>query len=292
MDSEGITHWIRPDGTITPAPPDNFGVIGNGHFIKLGETPGEKTVWDQNFEPAFDQADSNFPAVISWLQSLTREDRYDAKMLNERFLTADASDKQIACLVECIVSLAVRSPMNREASVSLAESLRGRLQKQERNAIMKLNMRDSQQQAVSLIGTRGKFAVLYSPDSEFIFGDGFFHNIKSPVYQSLRPKILVPITPEISVVYARPMAYQTEPRLSTLTLTPTETTALNETVQIYSKNALFYRSQKPTLGEAFQRGVHLEYSGTQNSVEQLITALPGMEEERRRRDQAQRGIFF
>lgn len=60
-DEAGGVHWIRPDGSETRARPDAFGVIGNGHFIKLGKEAGETTPWDQNFEDFFQQADGGFP---------------------------------------------------------------------------------------------------------------------------------------------------------------------------------------------------------------------------------------
>src|SRR5690606_11016925 len=49
-DPDGGVHWLRPDGSEQRAKPAAFGVIGNGHFIKLGREAGETTAWDQNFE--------------------------------------------------------------------------------------------------------------------------------------------------------------------------------------------------------------------------------------------------
>lgn len=185
--TDGNVHWLLPTGEIKTAPPKNFGCIGNGHYIKLGRNAGETTVWDQNFEPIFDKADGCFPDVIAWLQSLDRKDVSKVKTLTDCFIPQYASNEQLVQLVESIVSLAIRSPINREAAVCLAERIRGgeRLPERERNTLITLNMRDSHKQAVSQIGSMGKFVVLYSPKREFVFGDGFFHNID-------RPQFLVP----------------------------------------------------------------------------------------------------
>ncbi|MDE3799558.1 hypothetical protein I7G59_19840 [Sinorhizobium meliloti] len=55
----GVVNWLMPDGTERNAPPRQFGVIGNGHHIKLSDKPDEHTVWDESFEKEFDTADPN-----------------------------------------------------------------------------------------------------------------------------------------------------------------------------------------------------------------------------------------
>lgn len=275
----GKVHWLRPDGEIKEVPPKKLASIRNGHSIKLGNKSGETTPWDQNFEPIFDNADSGFPFVISWLQSLEQKEVPNAKTLTDRFMPQNASDEQIAQLVESIISLAIRSPMQRETAVRTAEVIRGesRLPERERKSLITLNMRDSHRMAVSQVGTRGKFSVLYSPSREFIFGDGFFHNIRSPVqYQLNSYKMLVPITPEISVLYANPRQYITEPRLFTFVVMPEEADVLNNIVQIYSRNSVFYRFEKPDITPDFEGGEHMSYTDKNNPVDTLISAIPGV----------------
>lgn len=272
---DGCTAWIKPDGSEIRVPPDKLGMIGNGHHIKLGDAPGSTTPWDSSFEDEFDVADSNFPSVISWLESLDRKP-ISNEDLRQRFVPQAATDEQLCALTECIVSLAVRSPLNREASVSLAERLRGPLAERERNALIGMNMRSSQRLIADSVGASGKFAVLFTNGREFIFGDGFFHNVKAVVNAPLSPKILAPITPTISVIVSRPMSFSVEPRLSTIVLTDEDVDRCNHAVQVYSRNALFYRSHKPPLAEAFMRGEHLEYARPDNPVDTLINAIPGV----------------
>ena len=149
-----------------------------------------------------------------------------------------------------------------------------------------MNMRDSQRNAVNQIGTRGKFVVLYSPEREFIFGDGFFHNIRSPVqpYQLSSYKMLVPITPEICVLHVTPRQYNPDPRLFTFVVTSEEANALNNVVQIYSCNSVFYRSEKPRITPDYAEGVHKEFSDSKNPVDTLIAAIPG--------NHSKQSIFF
>ena len=190
---DGTTGWIKPDGSCIRVPPKELGLIGNAHHIKLGRHPGDATGWDSSFEREFDAADSNFPSVISWLESLKHEFMPHRELRN-RFLSQSAADDQLRLLTECVVSLAVRSPMNREASVALAERLRGPIPNPQRNTLIGANMRHSQRLIADSIGANGKFAVLFSHGREFIFGDGFFHNVKAVVNPPIGPKILAPIT--------------------------------------------------------------------------------------------------
>lgn len=283
-DSEGLLHWVLPSGEERHSQPRNFGVITNGHYIKLSRDAGEETAWDQNFEPIFDRADAAFPRVIRWLQGLERRIVDTPGLHADRFHPQPSSEEEITDLVECLLSLAIRSPMNRASAVRVAEHLRGPLPERERNTIATLNMRDCLARARTTVGSRGKFLVLFASEREFVFGDGFYSNLRSPVELSYRPSMLVPITPEVSVLYVQPTRYTVEPRLSTIVLTPQETEALNHVVQIYAREALFYRSKKPEIGNDFRRGCHLQFSDWDNPVDRLIAALPGVIE--------QRGLLF
>jgi len=271
----GGVHWLLPDGEERRARPDAFGVIGNGHFIKLGNRSGDTTPWDQNFEREFHDADDRFPAVIDWLEGLRYEPRI-GKNRRDRFVPQASSDEQFGQMVESLTSLAIRSPMTREACVSLAERFRGPLPERERNSLITANMRDMHRRAVRDLGISGKATAILSPDREFIFGDGFYHNLTSPAGTPHSPRILVPVTPRLAVLYARPIQYSTEPRLSTLLITADETEALNEVVQVYARNALFYRSEKPEITQDFRAGKHRHYTSSRNVVEQMVHEMPGV----------------
>jgi hypothetical protein len=268
------TGWIKPDGTCRRVPPRHLGVLRNAHHIKLGER-GNSTVWDRSFEDQFDVADSHFPSVISWLKSLPRHFTTGPR-LQDRFLSQPAGDDQLQRLTECIVSLAVRSPMNREASVALAEKFRGPLENPERDSLIGANMRNSQRLASDSIGSNAKFAVLFSGGKEFIFGDGFFHNVTAVVDRPQFPTIVAPVTPNISVIVTRPMAYMVAPRLSTIVLSDDEVDVCNHAVQVYARNALYFRNDQPLIDVAFAQAEHLQYSHPDNPISQLVRSIPGI----------------
>ena len=110
---------------------------------------------------------------------------------------------------EELVSHAVRSPMTREAAVSLAERFRGPLRGRERNVLIGLNIRNRQRSITDSIGTKGKFVAIYSPNREFISATD--SSITLPCLQRL-------------------------PRL----LDHSEALFLNRTVQVFSRNEVFW----------------------------------------------------
>lgn len=274
-DADGGVHWLLPTGEVRRARPESFGVIGNGHFIKLGNVPGQHTPWDENFETEFQRADDRFPALIDWIESLELESRI-GQPRRSRFLPQPSTDDQFEQMVESLVSLAIRSPMTREACVSVAELLRGPLPEHERNRLITSNMRHMHRRAVKNLGCSGKATVIVSPDREFVFGDGFFHNFISPSGDPISPNLLVPLTPRISVLYVRPMLYTVEPRLSTLVIGADEAGALNRVVQTYARNMLFYRTDRPELADEYRERKHLKFSLPGHLVEQIIHTMPGV----------------
>lgn len=255
------------------APPKEFGAIGNGHHIRLSDYG--TTDWDESFEDTFQQADNAFNDIIDWLRSLECPAAKNGMPQRARFDPVDAPEKRLRILIECLVSLAVRSPMTREAAVSLAEHVRGPLNGRERDAIIGLNLRNYLRAVVGSVRTRGKFVVLFSSNREFIFGDGFFHNLTSPPTPPMVPRILAPLTPEISVLFVRPNQYKIEPRMMTMVLNDSETEFLNQTVQVYSRRELFFRSQTPLMTKAYQQAQHLRYAGRDHWIERLIRDIPG-----------------
>lgn len=276
-DAQGGVHWLLPSGETRRSAPKNFGLIGNGHMIKLGDDPAEGTVWDSSFEAEFQTADDNFRKIIDWLDTLDRCDPPLERPIRDRLVVNEASDELFAKMIECLISLAARSPMYRERGVALAESLRGPLPERERNALIGANIQRALRTAVRNIGGRGKAMVIFSPDREFIFGDGFFQNLTVQGEHWHYPKLLVPLTPWISVLFARPTGYRTDPRLVTLVLTPSEVDELNFVVQVYSRDMVFYRSERPVISEEFERATHLVFTDDRNPADSLIYEIPGVQ---------------
>lgn len=275
-DSEGGVHWLLPSGEVRRATPNNFGVIGNGHLIKLGNDPTVGSGWDTSFEPEFQKADNNFPKIIEWLNSLYRCDPPFERSVSSRLVVNPVVDEQFAELIECLVSLAARSPMHREQGVALAEELGGPLPERERNSLIGANIQRALRNAVRNLGGRGKAMVIFSPEREFIFGDGFYQNLTVQGEYWHHPKLLAPLTPWMSVLFTRPVGYSTEPRLVTMVANEAETDALNYAVQVYARNMLFYRSERPQVDEAFTCGRHKIFANDRNLIDRLIYEIPGV----------------
>jgi hypothetical protein len=275
VNNTGGIHRLQPDGDVKSLTPRNIGVIGGGHWIKLGDK-GEPTPWDQSFESEFERADAMFPDVIRWLDSLDRRGPPFEIPRSRRMMTQPITDDQMGDVIECLVSLAVRSPMHRERAVSLAEDLRGPLPERERNSLIGLNMRDSMKRALGSLRGSGKVMVVYSPEREFIYGDGFFHNITPPCDIINNAKIVAPLTPWMTVIYARPSRFRTDPRLVTITATIAEAETMNRAVQIYARRQLFYRSEAPTITDAFRQEKHLIFRDDQNPIDGMIYDIPGI----------------
>ncbi|MDF2810469.1 MAG: hypothetical protein K0S56_1500 [Microvirga sp.] len=274
-DQAGGVHWILPDGEVRRAKPASFGVIGNGHFIKMGD--GAEQFWrNNNYESEFQKADDAFPRLISWLDDLDRAGPPFERQKADRIIRQSATEAEMALLFGSLVSLAIRSPMHRERSVSQAEYIRGTLPERERNILIGANMQRAQRVLTEKIGGRGKALVIFSPEREFIFGDGFFHNIYPPAEHIRNLTMLVPLTPWISVLYTTPRAYRVEPRLATMVVNIAEAEDLNSIVQIYAKRMLFYRSEPPIVSDAFRRCEHLVYDEGHNPVDTFVELIPGI----------------
>jgi hypothetical protein len=273
----GRVHWLSPDGTDREEKPAVFGAIGAGHSIQLSDTPGETTPWDDDYEGTFQTADDAFPDLIAELESLDFRPPRHTSNLTARMQEHQIPDDRFLLLIECLVSLAVRSPMHRQLAAALAEELFGPLSRRKRNAIIGSNIRYAMERVIRGIGTSGKALAIHSPNREFIFGDGFFHNIAPPGDHVHQPKMLVPLTPRLAVLFARPGGYMAEPRFCTLTVTSEEADVLNHAVQVHASQMLFYRNEKPAILAPYAHGKHATYRDDRNPVDTLIYSMPGVE---------------
>jgi len=257
-DRDGRVTRISCDGKLIPSFPKSFGAVRNDNNIVLGKEP---TVWDESFEDTFAHADSNFPKIVRWLQQLTcnvpaNQDHPFAKRLAPLIL----QNEMHALLAECLASLIARSPSFRHRIDLSIGYFRQRIGFEEpvEKSLIGLNARDAQRVLSKALVSGGKYAVLFSGNGEFIFGDGFLHNISSVANAPWSPRSLIPITPNIAVFYTRPISYRTYPKAFTLNLTDQEVAFVNSTVQVYSKRFIFFRTIRPIIDSEFERCEHLQ----------------------------------
>ena len=258
------------------SPPSNFGAITNAHHVKISKTA---TPWDSTFEPVFGEADSTFPFVIEWLLGLEATTLASDNEFKERLLPQFATDESLAELTNCLVSLIVRSPAFRNMIRLTIEHYRQDPDAPAYmvpDALIATNMQHCQRMFSKHIAGRGKIVALYSDTREFIFGDGFLHNFSSSAAPPSAPRCLVPLTPTICVLYVRPMAHASFPRMMTMRLSPTEVEALNDIVQIYSRDLIFFRSQQPRILPEFSKRAFLQCDYHQHPwLDPFIDAVAG-----------------
>lgn len=261
---EGIVQRIDFKGGVIPSKPQKLGKISDGHNILFeNESP-----WQSTIEHFFDEPDQNMSKIVGWLSSFKKENTTDFS-----YLSQEREDENLDTLRECIISLAVRSPKYRNAQNSLVESFRGKLEKTESKRLIAANINQKYKTLINNSKGAGKFAILFSEKNEFIYGDGFYTNINAATEHLSGLKIVIPMTPFITVVWSSPMAYKSYPRLISIEANSDIVEIVNNSVQVYSKEYLFYRSQQPRLIEDFKLGEHRVYDHRTDPVDRLIDSL-------------------
>jgi len=263
----GLVHRIDFKGEVIRSKPKEFGQISDGHNILFeSESP-----WQSTIEHYFDKPDQNMSRIVDWLASLKKK----VKIENTRvfsYLSQEKADDNLDALRECIISLAVRSPNYRNANNSFVEMLRGKLEKAESKRLIAANIHQKYGTLVRNSKGIGKFAILFSEEFEFIYGDGFYSNTNTATEHLFGVKTVIPMTPHIAVVWSSPMAYS-YPRLISIKADKEIVEIVNNSVQVYSKEYLFFRTQKPSLIEDFKVGEHRVYDHQTDPVSALIDSL-------------------
>jgi hypothetical protein len=269
-DDRGCVHQLTPDGKAVASPPKQFGAIRNDNQIRFADRP---TIWDESFEHTFQMADDNFAGIVRWLQTLSSSILARDTPFAARLTPLTLSRDRQMLLAECLASLIVRSPSLRHRIRLTTEYYRERIGLRDptaRHSLIAASVRGGQRVLARAMATRGKFAVLFAGEAEFVFGDGFLHNIHDVANAPMNPCCLVPLTPEIAVLYVAPSQYRTYPKAFVVNLTLSEVGFVNDMVQIYAKRYLYFRNIYPVIHSAFQRDEHLEFEYDRHS---WITAL-------------------
>ena len=274
-DGDGVIHQLFASGRVVEQTnPRKFGAIRNAHHIKFGDAPSP---WEFSFEGEFGAADSAFRGVIAWIENLERLSIGESATLSDRFLAQEVGWDALNELLHCLLSLVVRSPRFRNQMGLTIEHYResaGFPTPSSKERLININLRQAFDIFVKDTPSRGKFLILFSDEREFVFGDGFYNNYKSPANAPNNPRILVPLTPNACVLYARPHSYFADPPLVTLNLLPKEADLINETVLVHSCDFVFFRSQQPDLVEEFTRGEFLQYEWDEHpAIRDMISAF-------------------
>ncbi|MGQ3922431.1 hypothetical protein ACTJMU_05235 [Mixta calida] len=262
----GLIYMFSPDGEIKAVPPAQVALIRNGHNIKLSDLKGEETAFDCSFESVFDNSDINFPMVVTELLKLILKHEEGFRKLNisERF-----SDEFFCLVVECAISLAVRSPRYREKIKSIVELYRGTLSNNESKKYIALNMKGKHESIVQRIAKSAAICVLYDPKSRFIFGDGFYQNIPAIIPPLTTLKIVVPFTPAITVIVhsGKSRGYL---GTNVININSSESELCNSAIEIYSNNVIFSKSLNLNIDDFFKVNKFMEFNFLDDPMSNLI----------------------
>lgn len=253
---------IRPNGDVLRARPGAFGGITNAHHIKKGYP------WDSTFEHIFNKPDSDINDFVSWIFTLEASRAESNHPMIERILAQPLPQERQQQMARIVASLLARSPRVRYAIKLGAEYFREQFGLTDPTADKNLiagNQRGLYDAYRKLMENSGRWAILFSDSMEFIAGDGFLHNFPASVDGlNSGKKLVLPILPTTAIIYMFPMGYPTNPKLVTLRVDNDEVEQLNDLVQIYSRDLLFFRSEQPVISDAFRCGQHCEFQYDQH----------------------------
>ena len=268
--SRGFINRVNAKGENSEVQPKSLAVIKNGHIIKLSDNPEKRTSFDQNFEHFFDKADFNSNAIIKSLSEIRIKHFQYERVNPTKSNVFSPEDHEL--LIEIIVSLAVRSPMYRDGCIAIAEKLRGEIPPLEKDRLIAINIRDALKNITSQIRNEASIYLMLSKEKEFIFGDGFYHDIPTVTISSRSPTLVCPLTPHICVIIDAKERKKNDSLIS-VEINDEEVAICNDTVQIYSKNEIFYSNDKPILSEHFTENIRKEYYPYDNPLLNLLEKI-------------------
>lgn len=246
---------IRSNGEIHRAPAGKFGAITNAHHMKRGGP------WDSTFEPIFNQADGEISDFVRWLSTLEAPIVGADRPIIDRIAAAPFPSARRQQIARITASLLARTPNIRNQIKLSTEHVRTQIGLADATAdknLIAANQQGLYDAYRKHMEGSGRWAILFSDCREFIAGDGFLHNFPaSRDGLGSGRKLVLPILPTAAIVYMLPFGgHPTDPGLVTLRANEDEVAALNEIVQIYARDILFFRAEQPVLADHFKVSEH------------------------------------
>lgn len=246
--------------------PKEFAHIKNGHnFIVTGGS-----AWESTIEQEFDLADRNMASIVKNLKSFREwncfEKRFDLAIQEE-------DDQNLNLLRHAIISLVVRSPLYRSRIKNIVTSIRGNIPKTESNNLISANLGQCFRTLSKNIENRGKMAILFSDNIEFIYGDGIYNTVPTSPQPLSTFEIIIPMTPNIAVVWILPSIYSPRPRAISRFASKEDVKAINQSTLIYSEEYIFYRNDRPSSIELNKDKEHMHFANRDNPMTELIRRL-------------------
>ncbi len=285
-DGDGNVSWIEPDGRVHKKKVKNRKIARNSH----GHSMLRGTVWETNFEGKFQSADDAAPKVIDALLSLRPLGGTFIEFLEliKLFLRRNRKlrdickfyhlDEQIhRQLLLLLFSLLIRSPRCR----SRYESYPKLIGLPSDEDVGKDNMRQHFLTASRLTEARSLsnryFILIHSPVKKFIFGDGSLDWLSgSLVANKIDGRTLVPLTPQLCVYLCTPHIMRATPNCASVCAPPWMVDRINDLMQVYSRDKLFFVGRPPILSEAFRQRQFLVHKERADPLIELLDEIAGI----------------
>lgn len=263
VNEKGLVHRIDSTGKVVRSKPKEFAHISDGHNILFNKGSS----WESTIENYFDTPDNAMPQMVRMIEDLRVEpDGTD-------FISYETDFDELNLLRECILSLLVRSPRYRSSISSFVTSFRGDLDKPENKMLIAANMNQKYSTLLKSAKNHGRVVILFSDGEEFIFGDGLYSNLSSGTELLGGFRTVVPLTPNMAVIWSQPMSYRPSPKLSATLVDSHVVHQINTATQVFSKDYLFYKSVKPTLIDDFTCNEHRKYQSHREPVARLVDSF-------------------
>lgn len=247
-DVDGTVGRLSWDGKIVRSKPANFGAITNAHHIVL------KGPWAGTVEPIFDHVDSNFPYLVQRLAAMRPRRRLFKRKLKSRIIPTPLPEEERQLLGQGIASLIVRSPAYRHFLKKGIQATQSRFgfpdgYKFDSN-LLSLTIDQHFPYMESALRIGGKVVLLHTWHREFILGEGYLNDLNGGHHQSAY-RCLVPLTPNLAVFMFRDLEYRVAPNCFSVALDANEVEVINCITQIYTKDSILFRTQKPIIESFF-----------------------------------------
>ena len=273
---DGKVGCVRRDGgdfKVIRTQHQNFGGKRDGHSHIFGENRHDSP-WNRSDEHVFDGVDNNMGMLVEHLEKIALQTQ-NAKLAKWNPIHSNPVLRDE--LAPAMLSLCLRNPHSRYLASSMGRNLVGyeRGSQIDRNVSLSNILASFHANAKHLRGS-GRFGIFFARESEFIYGDGFFHNVHISGDFFGNISMLVPMTPKIAVGYRLPSRYMTEPMFCVMNVGADIVTSFNNLVQIYSETELFFSNIEPQLIPEFERGEFLRIQAQHNPALHWLNQLPGL----------------
>jgi len=284
-DRHGTLSWIDPDGKIHSKKAKRRKVAKKSH----GHTVFRQTVWEHSFEDDFASTDDQATRIVQALLDLKPLGRTPAEFFRmmrlflkpdrklkdlSRFYKIDESLHRSALLL--IYSLLIRSPANRYRYERFPELVGLPPNEDVGKGNMSQDFRIAKELCEGGLISNQYFVLMHSPLKKYIFGDGSLDWL-TPNLTAFRVdgRALVPLTPNLCIYICTPRVMPVSPNCASLTAAPRMVERVNEIIQTYSQDYLFFRGKPPHLTENFRQRQFLEHKKRTDVLLDTLDELAG-----------------